>query len=297
MIKYLSLFTAILLLSGCKLAIVVTSGGEVISASGDHDCGRRRVCEIEITTDDFNETFTAIPATGYEFERWQGGPGFNCPDSTLPTCTVTNSGFLALFGDAAVTHLLSDKIDHLMPIFKWVGIDTDGDGTPNRFDDDDDNDGILDDDDACPLNPDVGCGLGSFLVADGKIWFQPDLFIGETWASIDAVCAGGPCNGVLGGFNMDGWTWASAADIEALYSSYGAWPDDSDCDAEEAFVNDGWRSTNSVNVVNGTPIDLNAYISDGSSYTATQNGCSAWINLSGVGGVIRPIGAWFFQAP
>ncbi|GAB5450063.1 MAG: hypothetical protein Hals2KO_03910 [Halioglobus sp.] len=296
MTRLLTLLVAILLLSGCRLAIVVTSGGEVASASGDHDCGRRRVCEIEITTDDFNETFTAVPAKGYEFERWQGGPGFNCPGSTVPTCTVTNSGFLALFGEAALTHLQSDKIDHLMPIFKWVGIDTDGDGTPNRFDDDDDNDGMLDDDDPCPLNPDVGCGLGSFLVADGKVWFQPDLFIGETQPSIFAACPGGQCSGVLAGFNMDGWTWASEADMESLFNSYGDLLEN-DCDAAEAFFNDGWRKTNSVIATSGTMVDLHGFIKVGESDAAFVNGCGASFAPAGLGGVISPAGAWFFQAP
>ena len=38
-----------------------------------------------------------------------------------------------------------------MPIYKDVGIDTDGDGVRNALDPDDDNDGVLDTDDAFPL--------------------------------------------------------------------------------------------------------------------------------------------------
>ncbi len=289
------------ILSGCKLAIVVTSGGEVVSASGQHDCASRRVCEIEITTDDFTETFTAIPAPGYEFEKWQGGPGFNCPDSTDPNCLVTNNGFLVLFGESAVMHLASDKIDHLMPIFKWVGIDTDGDGTPNRFDEDDDNDGLLDGDDPCPLNPDLGCGVGPFLLADGKIWFQPDLFTGESWAEVNAVCAGGPCDGVLGGFNMDGWTWAGAAEMESLLGSYGFqdfYQPLSECDAGDAFFNDGWRKTNgSIGIGGQAFIGLAGHIADGQNHVAAVTPCTADIINNGLGVFISPRGAWFYQAP
>jgi hypothetical protein len=46
-----------------------------------------------------------------------------------------------------------------MPIFKDVGIDTDGDGVRNELDEDDDNDGIFDIDDLCPLNPNLNCGI------------------------------------------------------------------------------------------------------------------------------------------
>ncbi len=299
--RFALLMSALLTLSGCKLAIMVSSGGEVISASGLHDCSTRRVCEIEINTDDFTETFTAVPAEGYEFEKWQGGPGFNCPESTDPVCVVTNSGFLALFGESAVMHLASGKIDHLLPIFKWVGIDTDGDGTPDRFDEDDDNDGLLDDDDACPLNPDLGCGVGSFLVADGKIWFQPDLFIEESWSDINAVCPGGVCDGVLAGFNMDGWTWASAADVQSLLGTYGI--EDftgsvSDCDAGDLFFFDGWRKTNGSIGISGTSFDgLTGHIQGNQNSVLAVSPCNAEIITNGLGVLISPRGGWFFQTP
>ncbi len=293
---------ALLLLPGCKLVIMVTSGGEVVSASGSHNCGSRRVCEIQISTDDFTETFTAIPAEGYEFEKWQGGSGFNCPGSTDPVCVVTNAGFLALFGEFAVTYLGSDKIDHLVPIFKWVGIDTDGDGTPNRFDEDDDNDGLLDGDDPCPLNPDLGCGVGAFVAADGKIWYQPDLFINASHAEIESVCPAGVCEGLLEGFNMDGWIWASAADMESLLGYYGFvnfyLPDSTECDAGSAFFSDLWRMTNGTiglgaNEFNG----LAGWISGGFNRVAAAKSCAANIWIGGLGFTISPLGAWFYQEP
>ncbi len=286
---------SLVVLSGCKLAIAVTSGGEVISESGTYRCTSSRVCEIQISEDDFDETFTAVPAEGYEFEKWQGGPGFNCPGSTDPSCRVTNTGFLALFGEFAVTHLGSDKIDHLMPIFKWVGIDTDGDGTPNRFDEDDDNDGLLDDDDPCPLNADPACGVGPFVIGDGKIWYQPDLFIGETWESIDAVCSGGPCNGVLAGLNMDGWTWATRGQVNSLINSYGNIWFGNDCGGVEDFFEEGWRKTNST-FFTGVVYDLMAFTSEGTNNAAYITGCEAY-RLTGLANLADSVGAWFFQSP
>ncbi len=286
----------IMAVTGCKLVIVSTSGGDVVSSSGQHDCAGGNLCEIEITSDDFTETFTAMPREGYVFEKWQGGPGFNCPDSTSPTCVVTNAGFIGLFGQGAAIHIASDTIDHVMPVYQFVGIDTDGDGTPNHIDEDDDNDGIPDVGDTCPLNPDLACG-GPYVIADGKIWFQPSLFTGLTWNTINQSCPGGKCNGLLNGYNMDGWTWASGVDVQSLFDSYGTFSGDSEaCPSADSFFYDGWIKTNS-NTFIGNTIDIAGQISNNQSSMGYLYYCGTDTNTVGVSGLMWPVGAWFYQSP
>ena len=57
----LSLFSLLMaLLSGCKLAVMVSSGGYVQSLSGTQNCHGPNYCEIDISEADFSETFTAV---------------------------------------------------------------------------------------------------------------------------------------------------------------------------------------------------------------------------------------------
>ena len=135
-------------ITGCKIAVIVPSGGDVESTNPAYNCEEGKLCEFEISTTPFNESFTAIPKAGYEFEKWSDGGSFFCGKSTDSTCTVniednaTGALAVALF-----------QSGYVMPIFKDVGIDTDGDGVRNALDEDDDNDGVLDVDDAFPLDP------------------------------------------------------------------------------------------------------------------------------------------------
>lgn len=55
----------------------------------------------------------------------------------------------------------------------------------------------------------------------GKEWAQVDLFAGLSWNAINNVCGGSGCvNGTLNGFDMSGWTWASAGDLNALFNDF-----------------------------------------------------------------------------
>ena len=102
---------------------------------------------------------------------------------------------------------------HIMPIYKDVGIDTDGDGIRNDLDEDDDNDGVLDSIDICPLNSNPTCTspIIDVVKVNGKTWAQVNLFVGLFWGDINTVCPEGHCisNGVLNGYDMTGWEWAS----------------------------------------------------------------------------------------
>lgn len=162
MISFPSKFLAVLLTSGfiagCKLAVVVTQGGDVQSLSTLRDCAGGNVCEFEINDSTFSDSFTAVPREGYQFIKWRaGGSDFFCGNSVNPTCSLSNVGTAGNAGIEAV--IASFQMFHIMPVFEFVDIDTDSDGIKNHLDDDDDNDGVLDVDDLCPLDPDPACGL------------------------------------------------------------------------------------------------------------------------------------------
>jgi uncharacterized repeat protein (TIGR02543 family) len=154
--KILIILTTFSLVTGCKLALMVPAGGEVTSASTTRDCNGGsggKFCTYDISSAPlpFSESFTAVAKPGYQFVKWQVGNDFRCPGSTNPVCTVNIANDLI-----GAISLAAFETGYLMPVFKDVGFDTDGDGTYDRQDNDDDNDGILDVNDPCPLS--VSCG-------------------------------------------------------------------------------------------------------------------------------------------
>ncbi len=231
-LKILVILAVTTLITGCKLAVMVPSGGDVTSESGTRNCAGGSLCEFNITDSTFYEVFTAVARPGYVFSKWSaGGPAFFCGDSTNPSCEITNEGTA---GDANIQAIIATgKFFYVMPIFKFVGIDTDGDGIKDHVDADDDNDGVNDFDDVCPL---VGPNLDGFgcpgkpitdtVNANGKVWAQTNLFTNLSWNDISAVCPAGVCNNsaMLNGFNMDGWMWADVEVAVELFNSYGISP-------------------------------------------------------------------------
>jgi hypothetical protein len=143
-----------LALGGCKLAVIVGEGGDITSVSGTNDCSGPGYCVIDIDDPNFTETFTAVPKPGYEFVKWQDGWGFQCADVQSIFCTVS------IPPGAASAILASYDTASIRPVFNNVGIDTDGDGIRNSEDPDDDNDGVLDEDDLDPLDPNVTTTCG-----------------------------------------------------------------------------------------------------------------------------------------
>ena len=229
--------------SGCKLAVLVGAGGEVVSLSGTRDCAGPDFCEFDITDSSFSDSFTAMPRPGYTFVKWQDGSGFFCGNSTDPVCTVEMPN--EDVGDALIATFSSGSI---RPIFSAPeGLDTDGDGVVDDVDADDDNDGVLDGADNCPLdgpnNDGTGCPVvaiqddDTVLVYD-KRWVQPILFAEKTWHQIAAACPPptGVCDGAIYSewaeveFDLSGWTWGSAVEVSTvldvfLGTSLGAVPD------------------------------------------------------------------------
>jgi hypothetical protein len=140
-------------------------------------------------------------------------------------------------------------------------IDTDGDGIVDPQDTDDDNDAVLDVDDACPLGGANLNGLSctgvpimgnNMITVEGRVWAQPDLFAYLSWNDINAVCPDGVCvdGGMLNGHDMTGWTWAGVDEVNSLFNFYigrgamGPGPGSyQELDSEWApeFFSSGWR--------------------------------------------------------
>lgn len=311
--KCLLVVSLSVVVTGCKLAVMVPSGGDVTSASGTRNCSGKSVCEFEITSPTFSDSFTAVAKPGYQFVKWNTGGGFLCPNSTSPTCTVT------LTGDANSANVVATfTTAYVMPVFKDIGIDTDGDTIRNELDDDDDGDGILDIDDYCSLDPSPECAqIMDTVTANSQVWAQPDLFDGLSWDDINAVCPEGACiaGGRLNGYIMDEWRWASVEEINDLFNYYigspqlGPGPDTFQEDAAswgQLFFADGWRplSVNeNLRSVSGRTSDVLAdprlacmayivdYVSPTYPYDAA-NSCNATLKDTGGG-----YGAWFYRIP
>ncbi|MEM1143011.1 MAG: imelysin family protein [Pseudomonadota bacterium] len=107
---------ASILVSGCKIQIVVPDeGGTVTTVSGNFDCAAGASCEVDVNNDEFDETFQAVPAEGFQFVGWVrrdrglcGGSGDDC---RLPTTGFTGNSVLeALLAD-------DDEIFFLEPEF------------------------------------------------------------------------------------------------------------------------------------------------------------------------------------
>jgi hypothetical protein len=104
---------------------------------------------------------------------------------------------------------------------------TDGEGDAC---DDSDGDGILDIDDACRLDSKNACIVDADIVkVNGREWAQPDLFTSLSWGEINQLCPiaeGGVCKKAvyeedrLKGYDMEGWTWASIADVNGLFNYF-----------------------------------------------------------------------------
>jgi len=203
-------FLSVLLLSGCKLAVINVEGGEVQS-TGSGTCVAGTVCLIDVADTNFSETFTAVPDEGWYFHKWNQGGRFFCGNSFNPECSLSFEG---LQGEENVESLVaSSEVFYLMPVFK--------------------------------RQQDI-------ISVNDKEWLQPSLFRGLSWNEINEVCPAGICSGVLNGYDMNGWTWASVDDIYALFNYYigtdllGPAQDsyrEFDFEWAPAFFSDGWVDT------------------------------------------------------
>jgi hypothetical protein len=102
-----------LVLTACKIVVTVPAGGKVVSEDG-FECLAGQTCEIEVTNENFDSTFTAIPAQGYTFTRWRPKPASFCGHAKTP-CHLSTTGF---GGNEALQGFLdSDQPFFLEPVF------------------------------------------------------------------------------------------------------------------------------------------------------------------------------------
>lgn len=221
---------AILLIStavaGCKLEVVAVQGGDVSWSDGT--CLEGNNCVIEITDPNFSDNFSVTPKPGYEFVKWQSGDGFLCGEET-GSCAFT----MPADADQAAAVIALFRTGYMMPVYEDVGFDTDEDGQFDRIDEDDDNDGVLDVDDQCPLvgpAEELGCPgrqPSNTVSVGGKLWAQPNEFPLLSFEELEAACPGGKCSGQLvsnsnfdswRNINLTGWRWASPEEVRELFS-------------------------------------------------------------------------------
>jgi hypothetical protein len=169
-------------LSGCKLAVIVVEGGEVQS-SVEPTCVAGNVCLREIIDTTYSETFTAVPASGWKFVKWQSGQDFQCSNTADAICVVSN-----IFGtgiplvEAAV---VTDDTYYLMPVFEQL--------TP----------------------------ITDTVVVNTREWAQVDIFSGVSWAQLSAACPTGACpaGATVLDYDLSGWHWASLAEVGDLLAA------------------------------------------------------------------------------
>lgn len=116
--KILLTLVAGILLSGCKLSVIVGEGGTVQSTSNTRNCPEVSRCEFQVSEANFDETFTAVPLPGYRFDRWQSGPGYLCLKTPGPTCALSNVYFKDIPAIQAI--IASEAAFTIRPVFKPI---------------------------------------------------------------------------------------------------------------------------------------------------------------------------------
>ena len=108
-------YTALALLAGCKIEIDAPVEGSVTTTSSAIECAAGQTCTIDIADTYFDETFEAVPATGWQFAGWKTGPSALCGDS-LESCDYSTTAFQ---GNENINPFLEseDIVLTLQPVF------------------------------------------------------------------------------------------------------------------------------------------------------------------------------------
>lgn len=147
-----------------------------------------------------------------------------------------------------------------------------------------------------------------------KEWAQVDLFYGLSWFEINGVCPAGNCDSrILNGYDMTGWTWATASQVgDFLFEPYGVPPGSPSYDGSVAdylqFLSvtgfrtgiysssegvAGWNSDFNTVFIVDFPVDFGGE----SVVTVSDNG-SKWENriAFATGNTNDGRGAWMYRA-
>jgi len=285
--KLIALLSAVLVLQGCRLAIIVVEGGEVQS-TGSGVCIANSICIVDVSDPTFSETFTAVPDDGWYFKKWNSGDGFFCGGSVIPTCHLSFDDYEYILGapiedsEEVAKMIASSEMFYLMPIFS--------------------------------SSPRV---ITDTVTVNGREWAQVDLFAGLSWNDVNAVCPAGACSGHLKGYDMTGWIWASIDDLNALFNHYigsdllGPGPDQLNMFNSvwaPAFFADGWRPNSTQRagdiIVRGLGGLLRDRITEPGDEEAAAGGISECTHCldgdsAGTNGDLSPDlkvnGAWFYR--
>ena len=103
----------VMFLQACKIVIIVPEDGKVTSINGE-ECLSGQTCVIEVTTTDFEDTFTGVPNSGYVFKRWNFKESYFCGNRTN-ACRLFTSAFVGI--QPLLGILASDKDFYLEPVF------------------------------------------------------------------------------------------------------------------------------------------------------------------------------------
>lgn len=115
--KIITAIVVLMCLSACKVRIEVPEGGKVVSESGAISCASGQSCDIDVVDLFFDETFKAVPDSGYAFIQWQKKDRGLCGGSTT-ACRLYTSGFE---GNAALMSFLNNnEIFYLSPQFNGL---------------------------------------------------------------------------------------------------------------------------------------------------------------------------------
>lgn len=88
----LALVLAAALSTGCKIRIESTDNGDIVSESGQNDCARGEICVVDVVDLFFDDTFTAMPVSGFVFGGWKKADRSLCGGSNKP-CALSTAGF------------------------------------------------------------------------------------------------------------------------------------------------------------------------------------------------------------
>ncbi|MBT4518480.1 MAG: hypothetical protein HOC23_00625 [Halieaceae bacterium] len=107
---------AVLLVTGCKVHIIVPVGGKVISQSGTYECTSGQLCEIDVSDTSFDETFVAQADPEFEFLGWRLRENGFCGKKGTAPCRLFTTAFANY--DTLMQFLQADDdVYYLEPIF------------------------------------------------------------------------------------------------------------------------------------------------------------------------------------